>query len=155
MRLTFTNTSWATVSESSQWHAISALRRQLEEHASEKYVRSSPASLSEVLVYLGHDDVFAVVGFVRSGPWGCKQERTILWVQSLCPNQSSPCLRTTQGDSPIILSFTRSPISFIHVLTRWRSLGSGQVAPCRVVDRSFLMYALRRSASYLGRGTGD
>lgn len=51
-----------------------------------------------------------------------------------------------------IRSLTLSPMSFIHALTLLRSLSSGQLACCSVVESSLLMYTLSRSLSNLGRG---
>lgn len=55
---------------------------------------------------------------------------------------------------PIIRSLTRSPISFIQLLTLSRSRAGGQVAVCSVVCSSFFMYARSKSESNDSRGDG-
>ena len=61
--------------------------------------------------------------------------------------------RTDVTSVPSILSFTRSPTSFINARPRSRSLNSGQVTFCSVEARSFLIYVFSWSESnLLGRG---
>ena len=59
-----------------------------------------------------------------------------------------------QRSTPSIRSLTRSPISFIHALTRSRWLAGGQVAVCSVDCNNFFMYAFNKSESNTGRGDG-
>lgn len=77
---------------------------------------------------------------------------TILSARSLCVVQCTGP-RTLGRSAPNILSFTRSPISFINARPFSFSLNSAQATFCSVEVRSFLIYVFNWSESnLLGRG---